>query len=378
MFRRHRRTRAVAAVAAVGALAAHRRPRRRVRHGERGAHDRHVLERVHRARPSGARAARRGVQRVAGRRDRSRWRSRRGTSSSSGCSRASPPTRGPISSPWTPPSCRSTSPAGRSARSTTTTRTRRRSPTRSVQAAVDATKWDGVAYGVPMNFTTLLLYWNKDAVRGGRARSRGATGDVGGVRRLRRAVDRRRPVRPGDRRQQHGPDVADPAVGQRRRCRLRRRHDLTARRPRDDRGARLLGRPRRATTGSRRSGSAAPTPTTCSRPERAAMEIVGPWMTTGFTEAGIDFGLAPPPAGPAGPVTLGTSVAFAINARVRRRHRRGGQGVHQVLEHHRLADHVGARARASRRAAPTSRPTPCRRTPTPSTSAPTPTPPSST
>ena len=30
-----------------------------------------------------------------------------------------------------------------------------------VQAAVDATKWDGVAYGVPMNFTTLLLYWNK-------------------------------------------------------------------------------------------------------------------------------------------------------------------------------------------------------------------------
>jgi multiple sugar transport system substrate-binding protein len=43
------------------------------------------------------------------------------------------------------------------------------------------------------------------------------------------------------------------------------------------------------------------------------MEIVGPWMTTGFTEAGIDFGLAPPPAGPAGPVTLGTSVAFAIN-----------------------------------------------------------------
>ncbi len=47
---------------------------------------------------------------------------------------------------------------------------------------------------------------------------------------------------------------------------------------------------------------------------RAAMEIVGPWMTTGFTEAGLNFGVAPPPAGPAGPVTLGTSVAFAINA----------------------------------------------------------------
>ena len=30
-----------------------------------------------------------------------------------------------------------------------------------VPAAVDAGKWDGSHYGVPMNFTTLLLYWNK-------------------------------------------------------------------------------------------------------------------------------------------------------------------------------------------------------------------------
>jgi multiple sugar transport system substrate-binding protein len=49
--------------------------------------------------------------------------------------------------------------------------------------------------------------------------------------------------------------------------------------------------------------------------KKAAMEIVGPWMTTGFKDAGIDFGLAPPPAGPAGPVTLGTSVSFAVNAK---------------------------------------------------------------
>jgi multiple sugar transport system substrate-binding protein len=49
--------------------------------------------------------------------------------------------------------------------------------------------------------------------------------------------------------------------------------------------------------------------------KKAAMEIVGPWMTTGFKDAGIDFGLAAPPAGPAGPVTLGTSVSFAVNAK---------------------------------------------------------------
>jgi multiple sugar transport system substrate-binding protein len=49
--------------------------------------------------------------------------------------------------------------------------------------------------------------------------------------------------------------------------------------------------------------------------KKAAMEIVGPWMTTGFEDAGIDFGLAPPPAGPAGPVTLGTSVSFGVNSK---------------------------------------------------------------
>src|SRR4051794_24981104 len=31
-----------------------------------------------------------------------------------------------------------------------------------VQSAADATKWDDKHYAVPMNFTTLLLYWNKD------------------------------------------------------------------------------------------------------------------------------------------------------------------------------------------------------------------------
>ncbi len=49
--------------------------------------------------------------------------------------------------------------------------------------------------------------------------------------------------------------------------------------------------------------------------KKAAMEIVGPWMTTGFDDAGIDFGLAPPPAGPAEQVTLGTSVSFAVNSK---------------------------------------------------------------
>lgn len=45
---------------------------------------------------------------------------------------------------------------------------------------------------------------------------------------------------------------------------------------------------------------------------KASMEVVGPWMTTGFTEAGLNFDVAPVPAGPKGPATLGTSVAMVL------------------------------------------------------------------
>jgi len=43
---------------------------------------------------------------------------------------------------------------------------------------------------------------------------------------------------------------------------------------------------------------------------KAAMEITGPWMTPGFTEAGLHYDVAPIPVGPGGPVTLADSVAL--------------------------------------------------------------------
>ncbi|MEA4944678.1 MAG: ABC transporter substrate-binding protein [Propionicimonas sp.] len=49
---------------------------------------------------------------------------------------------------------------------------------------------------------------------------------------------------------------------------------------------------------------------------KAAMEIVGPWMTNGFTEAGINFGLARPFAGPTGQDTLMNVVTFTLNAKI--------------------------------------------------------------
>lgn len=49
---------------------------------------------------------------------------------------------------------------------------------------------------------------------------------------------------------------------------------------------------------------------------KAAMEVVGPWMTNGFTKAGIDYGLAMVPAGPTKQVTIASSQTLALGAQV--------------------------------------------------------------
>ncbi|MCC7448939.1 MAG: ABC transporter substrate-binding protein [Anaerolineae bacterium] len=46
---------------------------------------------------------------------------------------------------------------------------------------------------------------------------------------------------------------------------------------------------------------------------KAAMEITGPWMVNGFTEAKLNFGVAPVPAGPAGKVTVADTVLMMVN-----------------------------------------------------------------
>ena len=49
--------------------------------------------------------------------------------------------------------------------------------------------------------------------------------------------------------------------------------------------------------------------------QKAAMEMNGPWATTGYKTAGVNFGLAPIPAGPAKTVTLADVVAMSLNAK---------------------------------------------------------------
>jgi multiple sugar transport system substrate-binding protein len=48
---------------------------------------------------------------------------------------------------------------------------------------------------------------------------------------------------------------------------------------------------------------------------KAAMEVNGPWATTGYKQAGIDYGLTPVPAGPNGQsITLGNTTGLAASS----------------------------------------------------------------
>jgi len=47
--------------------------------------------------------------------------------------------------------------------------------------------------------------------------------------------------------------------------------------------------------------------------QKAAMEISGPWLTTGFSQAGLNYDCVPVPAGPGGAVTAGDSVLMVVN-----------------------------------------------------------------
>ncbi len=49
--------------------------------------------------------------------------------------------------------------------------------------------------------------------------------------------------------------------------------------------------------------------------QKAAMEMNGPWATTGYQTAKVDFGLAPIPAGPKKTVTLADVVGMSVNAK---------------------------------------------------------------
>lgn len=190
-----------------------------------------------------------------------------------------------------------------------------------VQSAVDATEWEGTRYGVPMNFTTLLMYWNKDMFKAAGLDPESPPKDwaefQADAKKL--TLDKNGDGKP----EQYGLSIAD--------------HETIAMWPilfwgngggvvSEDGKTAMLGDPKTIEAMDEWGslvredhiapiGLAGADADKLFQSKKAAMEIVGPWMTTGFKDAGIDFGLAPPPEGPAGPVTLGTSVSFAVNAK---------------------------------------------------------------
>jgi multiple sugar transport system substrate-binding protein len=190
-----------------------------------------------------------------------------------------------------------------------------------VGPAVDATEFEGQHYGVPMNFTTLLLYWNKDMFReaGLDPEQPPTTWEEWAEYAVKLTKDENGDGKP----EQYGYAIAD--------------HETIPMWPiliwgnggeivAEDGSQAMLDDPATIEAVEYWSdlvvnqkispvGLAGADADKLFLSKKAAMEVVGPWMTTGFEDAGIDFGLAMVPAGPEQQVTLGTSVAMVLNSK---------------------------------------------------------------
>lgn len=194
-----------------------------------------------------------------------------------------------------------------------------------VASAVQGATFNGTKYSVPMNFTTLLLYWNKGMFKqaGLDPEKPPADWDQFADYAKKLTKDTNGDGKP----EQYGLAIAD--------------HATIAMWPilfwqngggvvSEDGKQATLGDPATVEAANHwvdlvRNDKIAPIGLAGAdadklfQSKKAAMEIVGPWMTTGFKDAGIDFGLAMPPAGPKETVTLGTSVGFTVSAKADQR-----------------------------------------------------------
>jgi len=190
-----------------------------------------------------------------------------------------------------------------------------------VKSAYDAGKWEGKQYGIPMNFTTLLLYWNKGMFKaaGLNPNKPPTTWAQWASYAQKLTKDKNGDGKP----EQYGLALAD--------------HETVPMWPiliwggggqvvSPDGEKAMLNDPKTVKAVQYWSnlvlnkkispvGLSGADADKLFQSKKAAMEVVGPWMTTGFKSAGIDFGLAMVPKGPAQQVTLGTSVHFAVSAR---------------------------------------------------------------
>lgn len=189
-----------------------------------------------------------------------------------------------------------------------------------IQSAADAGTVDGEDYAVPMNFTTLLLYWNKTMFEeaGLDPEQPPTTWDEWADYAQQLTIDSNGDGTP----EQYGYAIADNNTIPMWPILLWGNGGGVVS---EDGSQPLLGDPATVEAVQYWSdlvvndkispiGLGGADADKLFQTEKAAMEVVGPWMTAGFEEAGIDFGLAMVPAGPVEEVTLGSSVLAALNA----------------------------------------------------------------
>jgi multiple sugar transport system substrate-binding protein len=189
-----------------------------------------------------------------------------------------------------------------------------------VKSAVNAGKWKGHYYGVPMNFTTLLLYWNKAMFAKAGIKGPPKNWAQWQADAVKLTIDKNKDGKP----EQYGYAIADHAtipmwpiliwgnggdIVNKAGTKSRLADPATIKAV--DQWSKLIIQKHISPIGL--AGADADN---LFLSKKAAMEVVGPWMTTGFKGAGINFGLAMVPKGPKRQVTLGTSVAFSANAKV--------------------------------------------------------------
>lgn len=187
-------------------------------------------------------------------------------------------------------------------------------------AAVEASIFDGENYGVPVNYATMMMFYNKDlfSAAGLDPEAPPTTWDEFAAMVPKLTVDENGDGKP----EQYAIALAD--------------HETVPIFPSllwgtggaivsDDGSTSLLGEPESIEAldfwvSLVKEQKAAPVGLNGAdadklfQTEKAAIEIVGPWMTTGFDDAGLNYGLAKPFAGPAADAVLADVVSMGLPA----------------------------------------------------------------
>jgi multiple sugar transport system substrate-binding protein len=182
------------------------------------------------------------------------------------------------------------------------------------QGLVDVMKYNGKFYGAPMNYATLLMYYNKDMFKDAgldpdkppatwdewtdalkKLSKTGANGQQYGIGIGEHDTIPNWPIlmwgNGGDVIKDGKPALSDPKSVEA----LKKWSDLVT-------------KDKISPTGL--TGAEADK---LFETKKSAMDISGPWLTSGFEKDGLNFDVAPIPAGPAGPVTLSDSVLMMVN-----------------------------------------------------------------